>query len=138
MKLDDLDYSILKELSRNGRISFSDLGKQIGLSSPAVAQRMAKLEEAGVIEGYQPIINDAALGKILEVFVSLRLKTGCRSLFSEKVKGIAGITDAYLITGDDCVILKANLEGPEALVMLLDELQEYGETRSSVALRKLI
>ena len=71
--MDITDYKIIEILQEEGRISMKDLGKIVGLTSPAVSERVKRLEESGVIEGYKAIVNPNALGRVIKSFINISL-----------------------------------------------------------------
>ena len=71
--MDVTDYRIIEILQKDGRISMKDLGKIVGLTSPAVSERVKRLEESGVIEGYKAIVNPDALGRVIKAFIHIAL-----------------------------------------------------------------
>ena len=106
-KLDETDRKIIEILQEDGRISMKDLGKLIGLTSPAVSERIKRLENCGIISGYKAIINPDALGRNIKAFIHISLP-GSQSYaeFLENAKSDPRIVECHHITGDDCSLLK--------------------------------
>jgi Lrp/AsnC family leucine-responsive transcriptional regulator len=111
--LDDIDWRLLHELQQNARLSFSELGQRVGLSSPAVAERIRKLEDAGIIKGYHAEVNLAKLG--FPVMAIIRMTSVARKdLYAgnscKSVNSIVGefpeVIESYRVTGSDIVIMK--------------------------------
>ena len=101
--MDITDYRIIEILQDDGRISMKDLGKIVGLTSPAVSERVKRLEEAGVIEGYKAIVNPDALGRVIKAFIHISLPSGkAYDQFLEVAKDDPRIVECHHITGDDC------------------------------------
>ncbi|MBZ0309389.1 MAG: Lrp/AsnC family transcriptional regulator, partial [Anaerolineae bacterium] len=101
--MDEINWRILEELQQDARISFSELGRRVGLSSPAAAERVRRLEEAGIIEGYQTKINLTRLG--LPMLVIIRASTHgnfASEKLAECVQHLPEILECYKVTGDDC------------------------------------
>jgi Lrp/AsnC family leucine-responsive transcriptional regulator len=130
--LDATDRQIIVELAQNGRISFAELGRRVNLSSPAVAERMKRLEQAGVITGYRAEIDPRALGYLLTAIV--RVKPAVRQLtkIAELAAEIPQIEECLRITGEDCFYMKLHLGSIEELPSVLDRFLLYGETTTSI------
>lgn len=106
-KLDETDRKIIEILQEDGRISMKDLGKLIGLTSPAVSERIKRLENCGIISGYKAIINPDALGRNIKAFIHISLlESRSYSDFLENAKNDPRIVECHHITGDDCSYLK--------------------------------
>jgi Lrp/AsnC family leucine-responsive transcriptional regulator len=133
--LDHKDLEILEALQANARLPLSELGRSIGLSQPAISERVKRLEEAGIIEGYSARINARALGLGLAAIIRLRtthehIKT-CLKRFNE----IPNIIEVHRVTGEDCFILKVIVEAPERLETIVDRIAGFGSVTTSVVLR---
>lgn len=114
MSLDMHDLKILDVLQRDGRISVSDLARQINLSSTPCAQRLRKLEMRGYISGYKAIIEPGAIGLDLLVFIQVTLKetdeTTLRS-FNSAIGRVANVLECHMVGGDFDYLLKARISG---------------------------
>jgi len=134
VRLDKVDLAILTELQEDARISMSELARRVGRSAPAVAERVRKLEEAGVIEGYRAQINPAALG--LEVIALIELTTP--PAHYDDVNRYAARTpevrECHFVTGDASFIVRVVTRSIDDLRRVIEELSVYGSTRTSVAL----
>jgi Lrp/AsnC family transcriptional regulator, leucine-responsive regulatory protein len=130
--LSPTDRRILAELSADGRISLAELGRRVSLSPPAVAERVGRLERAGVITGYHAAIDPRALGYELTAIV--RVKPGSRQLprIPELAAEIPEISECLRITGEDCFFLKVHLRSIDELSPLLDRFLRYGSTTTSI------
>jgi Lrp/AsnC family leucine-responsive transcriptional regulator len=133
--LDAKDLAILEALQEDGRIPLSELGRKIGLSQPAMSERVRRLEGRGVIAGYGARINLAALG--LNLVAIVRLKTAhehiraCLKLFDELVY----VIEVFRVTGEDCFVLKVIVPAPEDLAAIVDAIGRFGSVTTSVVLR---
>jgi len=133
--LDAKDMAILEALQEDGRVPLSELGRRIGLSQPAMSDRVKRLEERGVITGYGARISAEALG--LRMTAIIRLKTAheyiakCLKTFAE----LPYITEVYRVTGDDCFVLKAIVPEPKDLATIVDAIGGYGVVTTSVVLK---
>jgi len=132
--MDSFDQKILMKLQQNARISYTELGKQIGLSGPAVKERVHKLEENGYIEGYRAKLNFSKLGYKLTVIINFKMNPGSIKQFIEKLKGMPEVIECNRITGGDNLIMKVILKKTEELETLINMLIEYGVPTTSVVL----
>jgi Lrp/AsnC family transcriptional regulator, leucine-responsive regulatory protein len=130
--LDTTDRRIICELGQNARIPFAELGRRVSLSSPAVAERVRRLEQAGVITGYRAEIDPRALGYQLTAIV--RVKPAVRQL--SKIAALAAdipqVEECLRITGEDCFYMKATVRDVEHLEQLIDQFVVYGQTTTSI------
>jgi Lrp/AsnC family transcriptional regulator, leucine-responsive regulatory protein len=129
---DTTDIALLEELHIDARLSLAELGRRVGLSSPAVADRLERLEEEGVIIAYRAEIDPRALGYALGVV--LRIRPAPREL--KKVAELAGrteeIVECHRITGDDCYLMKAHVRDVDHLEEVIDRFAIYGQTTTSI------
>jgi Lrp/AsnC family leucine-responsive transcriptional regulator len=129
---DATDLSLLRELDADARLSLAELGRRVGLSSPAVADRLERLEQDGVITGYRAEIDPRALG--YELAVVLRIRPAPREL--KKVAELAGrtaeVVECHRITGDDCYLMKAHVRDVDHLEEVIDRFAIYGQTTTSI------
>src|SRR6201984_2739057 len=132
-QLDQIDHKIILELATDGRVSFAELGRRTSLSSPAVTERVRRLEQAGVITGYHAEVDPRALGYPLTAIV--RGKPAVRQLakIAELAADIPQIEECLRITGEDCFYMKLHLRSIEELPSVLDRFLLYGETTTSIA-----
>jgi Lrp/AsnC family leucine-responsive transcriptional regulator len=134
-KIDSKDLQIIEALQLNARASLAELGRRIGLSQPSMSERVKRLEDSGVIEGYSARINYRALGLSLMAIIRVRtthehIKT-CVKRFGE----IANIIEVHRVTGEDCFILKVLVPSPEELEAVVDRIAGYGAITTSLVLR---
>lgn len=134
-KLDETDRKIIEILQEDGRISMKDLGKLIGLTSPAVSERIKRLENCGIISGYKAIINPDALGRNIKAFIHISLP-GSQSYaeFLENAKNDPRIVECHHITGDDCLLLKVLVNDMQELENVIDSIKKIGSTKTSLIL----
>jgi len=130
--LDAIDRQIVRTLSTDGRITFAELGRQTNLSSPAVAERVKRLEQAGVITGYRAEIDPRALGYQLTAIVRVKPAVRQLSKIAELATEIPEISECHRITGEDCFYIKLHLASIEHLPEVLDRFLLYGETTTSI------
>jgi len=138
MKLDKLNWAILKLLQQNARASFSEIGRKIGLTSPAVAERVKKMEDAGVISSYKVNLSHQKTGYQLRAMITLRAFTGRLKAFLETVPNYKEVINCYRITGNENIIMEVILHDQAHLERLIDRLITYGETRTHIILSKVV
>ena len=131
-KLDSTDRKIIGELTSNGRVSLAELGRRVNLSSPAVAERVQRLERAGVITGYRAEIDPRALGYQLTAIVRIKPGPGQLQRIPELALEIPEVGECHRITGEDCFYLKVHLRSIDELSLVLDRFLTYGETTTSL------
>lgn len=130
--LDGLDRRIVAELQVDARLSLAELGRRVNLSAPAVAERIQRLEEAGVITGYHAALDPSAVG--FPVTVLVRINPAARELLriAKLAEEIPEIVECYRITGEDCFYFIAHLRAVEHLEPILDRFAPYGRTTTSL------
>jgi Lrp/AsnC family leucine-responsive transcriptional regulator len=131
-KLDETDRKIIGELTSDGRVSLAELGRRVNLSSPAVAERVQRLERSGVITGYRAEIDPYALGYQLTAIVRIKPAPGQLPRIPELAGEIPQVSECHRITGEDCFYLKVHLRSIDELSDLLDRFLVYGETTTSI------
>jgi Lrp/AsnC family leucine-responsive transcriptional regulator len=129
--LDDINRSLLDLLQTDGRMSYKDLGDRIGLTAPAVAERVRKLEEAGVIAGFRAVIDYEAIG--FPILSIIRLKAPGRSEgIDAAISAIPNVIEANRVTGSDSHVLRARLRHAHDLEVLLSDVWEQGDTITNI------
>jgi Lrp/AsnC family transcriptional regulator, leucine-responsive regulatory protein len=135
LSLDPTDIAIVEALQQNGRIGMSELGRTVGLSQPATSERVRRLEERGVIIGYQARIDTGALG--LGMMAVIRLRTthehirSCLKQFAEMPQ----VIEVLRLTGEDCFSLKVIVPSPSELESIVDSIARFGSVTTSLVLR---
>jgi Lrp/AsnC family leucine-responsive transcriptional regulator len=130
--LDELNLRILGELQCEPRLTMAALGRRVGLSSPAVTERVRRLEDAGVIRGYRLDVDPAALGLPLAAYVRVRPHTGQLGRIAELARSIPEVVECHRVTGEDCFILKVFIPAMDQLDRLLDRFLIYGSPTTSI------
>jgi len=138
IKLDKLHWSILSALQQNARASLAGIGRKIGLTPPAVADRVKRLEDLGVIEGYWTSISHTKVGYQLKAIITLRAFMGKLKPFLEQVKTLEEVINCYRITGNENIIMEVVLRDQFHLEKFIDQLIQYGETRTHIILSEVI
>jgi len=135
--VEEIDRKIVSLLARNGRMSFTDLAKQAGLSVSAVHQRVRKLEQDGVILGYAAVLDPDAIGLPLTAFVSIKpFDPAAPDDVPQRLEHLAGIEACHSVAGEENYILKVRVASPAVLEELLQQLRTLGgvSTRTTVVL----
>ena len=130
--LDATNRRLLAELQADARLSLAELGRRVGLSSPAVAERLQRLEDDGVIRGYHAELDPRALGFALSVVVRIRPAPRQLQKVAELARATPEVVECRRITGDDCYVLLAHVRSVEHLEEVLDRFAPYGQTTTSL------
>jgi len=138
MSLDDLNWKILKCLQENSRQSNSEIGRQVGITSPAVSERIKKMEDAGIIQSYDTSISPYEIGYQLKAIITLRAFMGMLKPFMEKVKTYDEVLNCYRITGNENFVMEVVLKNQKHLESFIDQLIVYGETKTQIVLSKVV
>jgi Lrp/AsnC family leucine-responsive transcriptional regulator len=131
-EIDGVNRRILEELLRDPRLTMSELGRRVGMSSPAVTERVHRLEEAGVIRGYRLDLNPAALGLPIAAYVRIRPNPGQLPRIAELARQIPEVVECHRVTGEDCFVLKVYIPAIDQLDRLLDGFLLYGSTTTTI------
>lgn len=131
---DNFDVEILNLLQQNSRLSFVQIGKEIGLSPTAVADRMKRLEEDGIILKNYTLIDHKKVGYSLSAFISIKFHSGKLMQFQKSINKFPEIVECHRITGNDCLIMKVHLKDSTHLEEIIDRLVLYGDPSTSVIL----
>jgi Lrp/AsnC family transcriptional regulator, leucine-responsive regulatory protein len=130
--IDPVDVKILRVLAKDARTSTAELSRLVGLSAPSVSERVKRLEENGVIEGYSVKINAAALGLPLAAWLRIRPIPGQLQNVARILQALPEIVECDRITGEDCFIARAHLRSVGDLERLIDEIIPYAMTNTSI------
>jgi len=136
--LDKIDQKIIAALKENGRVPYSTIAKEVGLTATAVGQRVQKMIADEVIEGFSVALNQEKLGVNLEAIVTLKIEFSKITAFNKKLKSIEEIKACYRVTGEDCVIMKVHLKNNKHLVEFLDSITLYGTTKTNIIIDQLV
>jgi Lrp/AsnC family transcriptional regulator, leucine-responsive regulatory protein len=130
--LDPINRRLLKELQEDARVTMAELGRRINLSAPAVAERVQRLERAGVITGYRAEVDPKAVGFPLAAVVRVRPTTRQLQKIPELAREIPEVVDCHRITGEDCFFVKLHLRSMDDLEGILDRFIVLGQTTTSI------
>jgi len=132
--IDAYNRKILMELQENARISYTELGKKVGLTGPAVKERVHKLEEQGVIKGYRAKIDLEKIGYSLMAIIHFKMSPGSIYKFIEQLRTMPEIIEVNRITGGDNMVIKVALSESSHLERLINRFIEYGVPNTSIVL----
>lgn len=130
--LDAVNLHVLSELQGNPRLSMSELARRVGMSAPAVAERIQRLETAGVIIGYRMDLDPAALGMPVTALVRIRPGPGQLPKIARAAYETAQVVECHRITGEDCFLLKIHAPSIGELEEILDRFLLFGQTTTSI------
>ena len=129
--LDDINRDILELLLADGRISYRELGERVGLTAPAVTERVRKLEELGVIKGYRAVVDYEALGFPLLCIIRLNSPRNAQDL-DDVIRSLPEVIEANRVTGSESHVIRARVASTTHLERLLDALWEHGESVTNI------
>jgi Lrp/AsnC family leucine-responsive transcriptional regulator len=129
---DATNLRLLAELQEDARLSLAELGRRVGLSSPAVADRLKRLEDEGVITGYRADVNPRALGFSLGVVIRIRPAPRQIVAVAQLARDTPEVVECHRITGDDCYVMTAYVRDVEHLEEVIDQFVAYGQTTTSI------
>ncbi len=131
-KLDEIDEIILTTLIENGRTTTAELARKVKLSSPSVAERVKRLEEAGIITGYSASVSAEAIGLPIAVWFRIRPVPGQMQRVAQIIQDIPQITQCDRVTGEDCFLARANLQSIAEMERVIDLIVPYAMTNTSI------
>jgi Lrp/AsnC family transcriptional regulator, leucine-responsive regulatory protein len=132
VSLDDTNRRLLVELQQDARLSLAELGRRVGLSSPAVTERLQRLEQSGTIVGYRAEIDPRALGLPLTCVIRIRPGSGQIQKVANVARATPEIVECNRITGEDCYLTKAHLRDVQHLEEVIDRFTPFGQTTTSI------
>jgi Lrp/AsnC family leucine-responsive transcriptional regulator len=130
--LDDVNRRLLRELHAEPRITMSALARRVGMSAPAVTERVQRMERTGVITGYRMDVSPAALGLPVAAFARIRPAPGQLPKIAELAAELPEVSECHRITGEDCFLVKVHAAAIEDLEKTLDRFLLYGQTVTSI------
>lgn len=132
--LDAVDWRLVAELQADGRLSYKELGRRINLSAPAVAERVRRLEESGVLAGYRAVVDARRAGYPILAFVQMQCSLGACLLKTSTAGDYPEIVEVHKLSGDHCTMIKVRAASLAHLEGLFERLGKHGEMRTSVVL----
>jgi Lrp/AsnC family leucine-responsive transcriptional regulator len=135
--LDETDLQIICLLMSNARMQWREIGELVHLTGQAVANRIRKMEDSGIIEGYTVRINESRLGKSILAYVTVFMKTTDHVAFRQYINQKEIITEANQISGEGCYLLKLTASSQDELVQFLNDILQYGNYRVNLSIGKI-
>ncbi|GGG04869.1 AsnC family transcriptional regulator [Dokdonia pacifica] len=136
--VDELNLKILKCLQENARQSNAEIGRKVGITSPAVSERIRKMEDMGVITGFKAIISPLEMGYQFKAIITLRAFMGKLKPFLEKVKTFEEVVNCYRITGNENIVMEVVLNNQYHLERFIDQIISYGESKTQIVLSQVV
>ncbi|WP_299766230.1 Lrp/AsnC family transcriptional regulator [uncultured Dokdonia sp.] len=136
--VDELNLKILKCLQENARQSNAAIGRQVGITSPAVSERIKKMEDMGVITGFKAIVSPLEMGYQFKAIITLRAFMGKLKPFLEKVKTLEEVINCYRITGNENIVMEVVLHNQQHLEKFIDQIISYGESKTQIVLSQVV
>ncbi|WP_304458590.1 Lrp/AsnC family transcriptional regulator [Alicyclobacillus sendaiensis] len=133
-ELDEIDWHILEHLQKNARVSYRELGEEVRLSPPAVAERVRKMEDAGVLRHYRATVDPKKVGYAVQCFIRLTVHGGRYSSAIATVREMPEVLECHRVTGDACLLLKVVATSMEHLERVIDALVPFGQVVTSIVL----
>jgi Lrp/AsnC family leucine-responsive transcriptional regulator len=130
--LDEVNRLLLFELQEDARLSLAELGRRVGLSAPAVAERLQRLEVEGVITGYRAVLDPRAAGLALSAVLRIRPAPRELAKVADLARRTPEVVECHRITGEDCYFMKLHLRDVEHLEEVIDRFAVYGQTTTSI------
>ncbi len=119
-------------------MSNAEIGRRVGVSSPAVGERIKKMEDADIIQGYTTFVSPFEVGYQLKALITLRAFMGMLKPFLEKVKTYDEVVNCYRITGNENIVMEVVLKNQKHLETFIDQLISYGETKTQIVLSHVV
>jgi Lrp/AsnC family leucine-responsive transcriptional regulator len=132
--LDDIGWHILQELQQNARLSFAELGRRVGLSIPAVTERVHRMEDAGIISGYHAEVNPEKVGLPITAFIRMSITGNVSSHIVGLMNELTEVSECHRGTGGDSFIMKVRVSSIAHLEHVIERLLPFGTTTTSIVL----
>lgn len=132
--MNPIDERIIQIMAKNARITMKELSEELGLSAPAVAERVKRLETTGVIQGYRAVVDRSKLGQGIVVFVNIDMPASLYKKFQEFAANAPEVGEYYYVTGQYSLIVKAYVSTTQHLAKLLEKMQAFGTTETFVVM----
>ena len=135
---DERDWVILEEVQRNARVSFADLGRRAELSPPAAAERLRRLEDAGVVRGYHARLAPERLGLGMTVLIEMRVPRAQYERFQRAVARLPWVLECHHVSGAASFVLKCAVPDVPGLELLVGHLSQFGDTSTSLVMSTVL
>ncbi len=131
-RLDATNARLIAALQGDARLTLAELGRRVGLTPPAVGERLARLEEAGVIRGYHADVDPAAVGYGLSIILRIRPAARMIAKVAELARATPEVTECHRVTGEDCFVMRVHVRDVAHLEEIIDAFVLYGQTTTSI------
>ena len=131
-QLDATNARLIAALQADARLTLAELGRRVGLTPPAVGERLARLEEAGVIRGYHADVDPAAVGYGLSIILRIRPAARMIAKVAELARATPEVTECHRVTGEDCFVMRVHVRDVAHLEEIIDAFVLYGQTTTSI------
>lgn len=135
--VDQIDLVIINCLTQNAKMQLQEIGEIVHMSGQAVKNRINKLENLGIIEGYTLKVNGEKLGMSVTGYVTVFMKTMEHEAFSNYLKTRCDVLEAHRISGEGCYLLKVQMENQSILLAFLDEILKYGNYKINLSIHQI-
>ncbi len=132
--LDHVGWEILCALQHDARLTYAEIGRRVGMSAPAVMERVRRMEEAGIITGYTAQVDVSKLGLTIQGIIRLRFAGTQYARVNKLVQETPEVLECHHVTGDDCLIMKVAVDSMLRLETLIGRFANYGQTTTSIIL----
>ena len=131
-QLDATNYQLIAALQEDARLSLAELGRRVGLTAPAVGERLGRLEQAGIIRGYHADVDPRALGYELSVVLRIRPAPRQIAAVADLARATPEVTECVRVTGEDCFVMRLHVRDVAHLEEVIDAFVLYGQTTTSI------
>ena len=131
-QLDATNYQLIAALQEDARLSLAELGRRVGLTAPAVGERLGRLEQAGIIRGYHADVDPRALGYELSVVLRIRPAPRQIAAVADMARATPEVTECVRVTGEDCFVMRLHVRDVTHLEEVIDAFVLYGQTTTSI------
>jgi Lrp/AsnC family leucine-responsive transcriptional regulator len=132
--LDGTSWRLLEALQKDGRASYRELGDLVGLSTPAVAERVRRLEEGGMITGYRAVVDLGRLGRAITAFVSVQTTPEKNARLIEFIQSSPAVLEGHYVTGQASFIFKIAVASIAEMEQFINAVSHYGATQTSIVM----
>lgn len=136
--LDAVNWQILEALQQDARLSYAELGRRVGLSAPAVQERVRKLEDSGIIKGYRAEVDCHKLGRAIIAFTRVANAGQSERHIQKLMQELPEVLECHHVVGNDCFIIKLGVPTMQRLEHVLYQINQYAQTTTSIVLSTIL
>lgn len=134
MKVDKINENIIRALLQDGRMSITKLSQQVGLSIPAVTERIRRLEESGVIKGYTAVVDLEKVGLAVSAVISITALKPHKETLLAKLESLPEVMECLHVTGEDSYLIRINVATNRDVEKFVSSINNFGETKTRIVL----